>query len=268
MEAPYCVTADIHTIPYHSPAPGFGFLPINAFLVRCKEAVLVDTGAYTSRTEFLTALWSLIDPEDLKWVFMTHEDGDHAGALEAVLQAAPNARLVTNFLGIAKLVGQMAVPLDRVFLVNPGHSLLAGDREFVVSVPPLFDSGCTMCLFDTTTRVYFSADAFGALIPTPVEHLTDLQEKPLRDGFATFNLANSPWLPLSRPEAIRQRVAAVRTLRPSFLCSAHLPLAAGDTDMLYTMTTQLTSAELPQFPDQQAFETMLAQAKTGQPPPA
>ena len=43
--------------------PGLGHLPVNAFLLRGAEPLLVDTGLPTSRTEFLDHLWSLCDPK-------------------------------------------------------------------------------------------------------------------------------------------------------------------------------------------------------------
>ena len=90
--------------------PGLGHLPVNAFLLRGAEPLLVDTGLPTSRAEFLDHLWSLCDPEDLRWVWLTHPDRDHTGSLLQVLEAAPQARLVTTFLGLGILSIEHAYP--------------------------------------------------------------------------------------------------------------------------------------------------------------
>ena len=66
--------------------------------------MLVDTGLPSEREGFLDALWSLVRPEDLRWVFLTHEDRDHAGNLLQVLEAAPRSRLVTNYVTLSKLL--------------------------------------------------------------------------------------------------------------------------------------------------------------------
>ena len=29
----------------------------------------------------LEALWSMVDPNDLRWILLTHDDNDHAGNL-------------------------------------------------------------------------------------------------------------------------------------------------------------------------------------------
>jgi glyoxylase-like metal-dependent hydrolase (beta-lactamase superfamily II) len=69
------------------PIPGLGFLPVNAYLVRTEQPLLVDSGLPGSRTDFLQALWSQIEPADLRWIYLTHPDRDHTGSLMAIASA-------------------------------------------------------------------------------------------------------------------------------------------------------------------------------------
>jgi glyoxylase-like metal-dependent hydrolase (beta-lactamase superfamily II) len=41
-------------------------------VLRGSEPVLVDTGAVVQSGEFMPALRSVIDPTDLKWIWLTH----------------------------------------------------------------------------------------------------------------------------------------------------------------------------------------------------
>src|SRR5687767_9656209 len=103
------------------PIPGLGFLPVNAYLVQAEQPLLVDSGLPGSRTNFLQALWSQIEPDDLRWIYLTHPpDRDHTGSLMEILKTAPNARLITTFLGLGILTMEYQISLDRVFLLNPG----------------------------------------------------------------------------------------------------------------------------------------------------
>jgi len=52
-------------LPAHFPIPGAGFLPVNAFVIKSKEPVLIDTGMGIDCEEFMKALESVIDPRDL-----------------------------------------------------------------------------------------------------------------------------------------------------------------------------------------------------------
>jgi flavorubredoxin len=51
----------------------------------------------------MKALKSAINPQDLRWVWLTHDDADHTGSLREVLEAAPAARLAVNALAMLRM---------------------------------------------------------------------------------------------------------------------------------------------------------------------
>ncbi|HTL24074.1 MAG TPA: MBL fold metallo-hydrolase, partial [Mycobacteriales bacterium] len=119
---------DVTALTDTAEIPGLGFLPVNAYVVHATQPLLVDTVMPASRTAFLDALWAEVDPADLRWVYLTHPDRDHTGSLMEVLEAAPQARLVTTFMGMGILSIEYPITPDRVFLLNPGQTLDLGDR--------------------------------------------------------------------------------------------------------------------------------------------
>ncbi len=62
----FSATDDVVVLHDAAEVPGLGFLPVNAFLLRAAQPVLVDTGLPASRDQFLSELWSLVDPADLR----------------------------------------------------------------------------------------------------------------------------------------------------------------------------------------------------------
>jgi flavorubredoxin len=50
--------------------------------------------------EFMAALQSVIDARELRWIWLTHPDFDHIGALATLLERNPNLRVITNFLRV------------------------------------------------------------------------------------------------------------------------------------------------------------------------
>ncbi len=263
METPYRATADTYVLPSYEPAPGFGLLPVNAFLIQADEPVLVDTGMPKEREEFLEALWSLVHPHDLRWVVMTHEEKDHAGNLREVLNEAPNARLVTVFVGLAKLLGEAPVPLERVQIVNPDQSFSAGDRRLTVVVPPVFDSAATIGLLDTKTEVLFTSDAFGAFVPAPAEDVADIPEQAFGQGFALFNSANHPWTALVDRDKFAGELERIRRLQPKTILSTHLPPARGKTEALLSALAEIPGMDRFVGPDNEAVQAMLVQVAAG-----
>ena len=77
----------------------------------------------------MKALESVIDPHDLKWVWLTHDDADHTGNIQKVLEAAPDARLAANSLAALRMSTAWPVPLHQVYWLNPGDSITVGDRK-------------------------------------------------------------------------------------------------------------------------------------------
>src|SRR4051812_34120857 len=99
-EAPFEVAPDVFVVPFHVPfaMPGVGgrvyFQPM---VIRGAEPILVDTGGHWFRDAYLKAVFSLVAPEDVRWIFLSHEDGDHAGGVSELLERCPRARLITSF---------------------------------------------------------------------------------------------------------------------------------------------------------------------------
>jgi glyoxylase-like metal-dependent hydrolase (beta-lactamase superfamily II) len=239
------------------PIPGYGLIPINAFLIRAAQPVLVDTGLGALQEPFMRNLGALIAIEDLRWLCLTHMDADHIGNLVRVLSAAPKARVVTTFLGMGKMLLRQ-LPVDRVFLLNPGQSLEAGDRQLVCITPPAYDAPETIGFFDTKTQAYFCADCFGALMKEPAPAAADIPAADLRDGLVTWATVDFPWLHLVAEDKFRGSLDAIRNLKPSVVLSHHLPPAVGMTETLLKHLDSVRTAKPFVGPDQAALEQMSA----------
>lgn len=254
------VAPDIHLIGAYLPVPGYGVLPVNAFLVGGTQPILVDTGMAGLRDEFLHRLRALIDPHEIRWIWLTHIDPDHVGNLAAVLAEAPHARVVTSYLGMGKL-GLLGLPLDRAYLINPGQRLDVGDRRLVAIQPPSFDAPETAGLLDDRTGALFTADSFGALMQEPAESADAIPPEALASGMVTWATVDAPWLDLLDERRHDTTLESIRRIAPTSILSGHLPPAAGE--MTGTLLTHLAAARrAPRFvgPDQAALEQMMAAA--------
>ncbi len=256
VEEPYQLRGDVHVLPSSQAAPGYGVLPVNAYLIRDEAPVLIDTGLASDRDDFLERLWSLVDPTDLRWVFLTHEDRDHAGNLLAVLEAAPDAQLVTNYVTVSKLLEAWEIPLDRVRVVNPGESFSTSARDVLVIRPPAYDASGTVGLWDPSTKAAFTVDAFGAYLPEITKDLTELPEEEVHAGLLTFNRLNHPWTALADREKFRHALHELRKVEPALLLSSHNVPAPGQVEALIDVMARLPDQEPFVPPDQSRFEEL------------
>jgi flavorubredoxin len=258
----YSIFPDIEALRTYAPLPGLGILAVNAFLIRAAQPVLADTGLIADREPFMEALRSLIDLKDLRWLWISHTHPDHIGSLVQVLDEAPNARLVTTYLGMG-LMGLMQLPLDRVYLLNPGQRLDVGDRELLAVKPHTYDAAEATGFLDGKTRALFSVDSFGALLSEPAETAADISPSDLRDGLIQWTSADAPWLSLTDEQVSAASLKAIREMKPSAILSSHLPPAI---DMSEALLEYMAAARLvPPFvgPDQAALEQMMAGAAAG-----
>ncbi|TKG69692.1 MBL fold metallo-hydrolase [Prauserella endophytica] len=242
--------------------PGIGFLDVNSFVLHAREPVVVDTGLGLPDRDFLNDLGTVIDPADVKWIWLTHPDRDHTGGLFSLLEAAPNARLVTTYLGVGIMSTEHPVPLDRVYLLNPGQSLDVGDRTLTGFRPPLFDSPATVGFYDDSSGICFSSDCFGAPLPTAdlaaCPDVRDISADALRAGQLLWATVDSPWVHNVDRDRFLATLRPLHDLNPHAILSTHLPPAIGRSAELLDTIARAPEADPFVGPDQLALREMLA----------
>jgi len=263
MDKPHQAMSDIEVLPAHFPIPGMGFLPVNAFVIKAREPVLVDTGTGIESEKFMKALKSIIDPQDLRWVWLTHDDADHTGNIQKVLEAAPSARLAANSLAVLRMSTAWPVPMHRVYWLNSGESISVGDRKLTAVRPPLFDNPTTIGIYDNKSEAFFSADFFGAIIPSPVQNADDVTQADLSEGMVSWASADSPWVHMVETGKFSQALEKIRQIAPKMIFSAHLPPARGKTAQLLELLETLPASTPFVTPNQTALEQILAQTRGG-----
>jgi flavorubredoxin len=254
----YPAATDIEVITSNFPIPGFGLVPINAFVIKGAEPILVDTGAVVESAAFMPTLRSIIDPADLRWIWLTHTDADHIGSLHQLLTENPQLRVITTFLGVGIMSLSAPLPMDRVNFVNPGERITVGDRTLTAVRPPAFDNPSTTGFYDDKSGAFFSSDCFGALLENPPQNAADLSESDLREGQVFWATVDSPWLHKVDEGAFTQELKSIRSMEPKMILSSHLPAAGGDmTDRLLSSLAEAPAAQPFVGPDQAALEQML-----------
>lgn len=258
MDAPYQGSPDVHVFPANLPLPGVGVLPVNAYLLMAEEPVLIDTGVGLDGEDFIAAVSSVVDPQELKWVWLTHDDADHTGSIQRIMELAPNATLVTHAFSALRMATWWPVPMERVHAIRVGDQIHVGDRTLTAVAPPLYDSPLSTGVLDTSTGALFSVDAFGAILPEPAQNVSDVPPEALAGGMLGWATFDSPWAHVADRESFGQVLDNVRRLQPRHIFSSHLPSADGTSlEEFLTVLERVPDAERFVPPDSEQFAQMI-----------
>ena len=239
---------------------------INSVVIQGEEPLLIDTGSPRNRRAWLEDAFSLVEPRSVKWVFISHEDADHVGNLDQVMQACPNATLVCSWALMERYTNAFTFPLERCRWMDDGVTFNAGDHEMAVVRPPLYDSPTTRGLFDAKTGVYWASDCFATPVPggegavSFPRDVADLDDEFWIHGMTMFAFnALAPWLRLVDQDRFAAEVRRFSDMPISTIVSAHSPAITGTkiADVL-AKTERLPSAECPPSPDQAVLDLILA----------
>lgn len=210
-------------------------------------------------------MFSLVEPADVRWVFLSHDDADHTGNLAEVMAACPNAELVCSWAIMERFSNAFAFPLERCRWVNDGDEFEAGDRKLLALRPPLYDSPATRGLLDRSTGVYWAVDAFatpvpgGQQAPVPPRDVTELDPDFWWNGMVMFGLhALAPWVSVADNDRFARTVDRLQAYRPHAIAAAHSPAITGaGVDQVLALTRRLPDAEPPPPPDQLVLDQLL-----------
>jgi flavorubredoxin len=258
---PQQIATETWLIPNLFPAGEDLFVPVNSMVIRGAEPVIIDTGAPVHREQWLEQVFSVVEPEDVRWIFLSHDDGDHTGGLFEALDRCPNATLVTNFFSVERLaLEKPALPIERMRWVDEGGSFDAGDRRLHLFKPPIFDGPTTRGLYDSTTATMWAVDSFVCMVPEGVHDVRDLDGAFVEEQWRAMNSLVSPWHQWLDRSAYQAHVDQVEALGVLTAASAHGPVLTGDAvHRAFDSVRALAGEPIVPAPGQELLDELIAQ---------
>lgn len=227
LARPYEIAEETFLVPFQQFAPPVGFFCLNSLVIRGSEPMLVDTGVPVNADAWLESVFSLVDPSDVRWIFVSHDDVDHTGNLEAALDLCPNATVLTNWFTVGRMAADRQLPLGRCRFVNEGEQFQVSDRTFEILRPPIYDSPTTRAIFDSRTGVLWSSDAFASPVAGPMEWIDDLDRDTFVEGQLFGGRILAPWHNLLDAQKFQRHVDRVQSLPIEVIASCHAPTIRG-----------------------------------------
>jgi flavorubredoxin len=174
--------------------------------------------------------------------------------------------VITTFLGVGIMsLTATPLPMDRVYLLNPGQKITVAGRTLTAVKPPVFDNPSTTGFYDDKSGILFSSDCFGALLSAVPQSAADLSDRELREAQVAWATIDSPWLQKVDRGAFARELDSIRRMAPKMVLSSHLPATPGAmTERLLASLAAAPEAQPFVGPDQAALEQMLKQMTGGQ----
>ena len=237
---------------------------LHSLVIKGSEPVIVDTGTPANREQWLKDVFSIVDPGDVRWIFLSHDDVDHSGNLAEIMELCPNATLISTWFLTERHSCAFNFPLDRCRWVNDGDSWRAGDRTLTAITPPLFASPVTRGLYDDRSGVYWAVDTFATPLPGPMDDISQLDPEAWQQGIYMFNRMNSPWFKLLDPDKFERHVDRVQKLDIEVVAACHSPvIKRSKIDEAFTMIRQVPLGDPPPQPGQPDLEELMHCIATG-----
>jgi flavorubredoxin len=266
--SPQEIAPETFLVPNLAPGGPGTYVPVNTMVIRGSEPVIVDTGAPVHRELWLDKVFSVVEPEDVRWIFLSHDDGDHTGGLADALERCPQATLVGNFFLAERLALEMDLPLHRFRCVDHGERFDAGDRTLHLFRPPIFDGPTTRGLYDPTSATMWIVDSFANMV-TGEDSLYDVHEVPsdvYDETFEAFNSMISPWHQWLDRTVYRRHVDQVEAMGVLTVASAHGAVHTGPAiHAAFDRVRALAGAAPIADPGQPALDAVLAAALAVEP---
>lgn len=234
---------------------------LNSMVIAGSEPAIIDTGSFNNRERWLDDVFGIVEPAEVRWVFLSHDDSDHTGNLVQVMEACEQATLVCSWALVERFSNAFGFPLDRCRWINDGDAVDIGDRRIAALRPPVYDSPTTRGFLDERTGVYWGVDAFATPCPAePVPTVADLDPGFWAEGMAMFtHHALSPWLGLVDRNRYAAEVDRVRAMGMSTIATAHSPvITEASVADAFGLLRALPDAPVPPIPDQSVLDTLLA----------
>lgn len=231
---------------------------VNSLVITGPEPVIVDTNSISVRDDWFADVFSIVEPEDVRWLFLSHDDPDHTGNLVEAMELCPNATLVTNWFSAERLGIEMDLPLHRMRWVEDGDTF--GDKmQYVAARPPVFDNPTTRGLFNPRTGVYWSSDAFSCPVTHEITDASELDPMFFEEGFLQMQRTLSPWHQWLDPAKFANHMKGSQGLGASMIATAHGPALRGSqVDHAFELMARLPDLPALEMPGQADLEAMVA----------
>ena len=159
----YLGCSDRRLALFESAYPVKDGVSYNSYLLKDEKTVLFDTVDKSCSEQFYENLETALSGRNLDYIVVQHMEPDHCALLANVVSKHPDAKIVCTAKTVAMIKQFFNFDIDsRVQVVKEGDILNTGVHELQFIMAPMVHWPEVMVTYDKTSKILFSADAFGS----------------------------------------------------------------------------------------------------------
>ncbi len=136
----------------------------NSYLLLDEKTVLLDTVDKSASHQFFENIEHVLNGRKLDYLVINHMEPDHCAEIQTIVEKYPELKIVCN-AKTQTMINQffdMKLSDANYILVKEGDTLSTGKHILSFVFAPMVHWPEVMVTYDTTDKILFSADAFGA----------------------------------------------------------------------------------------------------------
>jgi flavorubredoxin len=136
----------------------------NSYLLLDEKTVLLDTVDKSVTHQFMENIEHVLNGKNLDYMIINHMEPDHCAEIPTIVSKYPNVKIVCNAKtqGMINQFFNFELPQEQWLIVKEGDILEVGKHKLTFVFAPMVHWPEVMVTYDTTDKILFSADAFGA----------------------------------------------------------------------------------------------------------
>lgn len=196
----------------------------NAYLIRDKKTVLVDTVKSCKCDEMLARIRKVVDPAEIDIIVTNHVEMDHSGSLPRLSELCPSAEIVASAQGLKGLNEHFDLG-SKVRAVKTGDKINIGRADLNFLLLPMLHWPDSMATYLPGEKFLFSNDAFGQHIASSERFDDELHSGILIEEAAKY-YANIV-MPFSKQ--VRKALEVLSDIQPKVIAPSHGIIWRDDT---------------------------------------
>lgn len=135
----------------------------NSYIVKGSEkTALIETAHLTYFDYFINNLKEVTELENIEYLIMNHNEPDHSGSIQKLLELIPNLKIITSQAGSIYLKNITNRTDMNIIVAKDGDSISLGDKTLTFINAPFLHWPDSMFTYLKEDKILFSCDFLGS----------------------------------------------------------------------------------------------------------